>query len=55
MTGRYYAFAWSNYYPCGGWNDFVGAFDTEADAWAAAKATRQGNYQVVDSFDLREI
>ena len=28
---RYLLFAGDNYYPCGGWNDFEGSFDTKEE------------------------
>lgn len=29
---QYLLFAYPGYYPCGGWNDFCGEFDTVEDA-----------------------
>lgn len=34
---RFLVFAGSNYYPCGGWSDFVGAYDSLEEARAAAE------------------
>lgn len=32
---RFLVFAGSEYYPCGGWEDFVGDYDTVEEAMAA--------------------
>ena len=47
-AARFLAFAFTDYYPEGGWFDFIGAFDTIEDASAACRA-KQGaeNWQVV--------
>jgi len=36
---RYWLFAGDNYYPDGGWNDFVGTFDAVQDAMKHEKIT----------------
>ena len=51
---RFLAFAGSRYYPSGGWEDFIGDFDTleEASAFAAAfeeDITPYGWWNVADS------
>ena len=43
---RYMAFAGANYYPCGGWNDFIGFFDTVEEAKEAARGDWR---QVIDT------
>lgn len=47
---RYLVFASQDYYPAGGWGDFVGAFGTVAEAVAAEAASeRNGLYaHVID-------
>jgi hypothetical protein len=56
---RYLLFAGFNYYPCGGWDDFIGSFDTQEEATKAG-VSRKANieryaggcadwFQVVDS------
>lgn len=42
---RYLLFAGDHYYPSGGWNDFVGSFDTarEAMEWAESKAIKDSD------------
>ena len=51
---RYLSFAGANYYPEGGWDDFVGSFDTPQEAAAAGVAEvdelgMTGWYHVVDA------
>ncbi len=46
---RYLLFCFYNYYPAGGWEDFVGSFDTVAKA-KKARDYRDGEYyHIVDS------
>ena len=48
---RYALFAGEFYYPCGGWEDFVQAFDTSKEAHDYFKTNKKqcGNwYQVID-------
>lgn len=47
---RYLAFADDTYYPGGGWDDFIGDFNSKAEAFAAAKKNNEhfGWWQVVD-------
>jgi hypothetical protein len=62
MSKRYLLFTGRNYYPGGGWEDFVAAFDEYAAAVAEGQArTTYGTmgrdsdwYQVVDLHTLRE-
>jgi hypothetical protein len=46
---RYLMFAGSHYYPCGGWEDFKGCYDTVEEAEAAARAEKEDWTQVVDT------
>ena len=39
MTKRFLAFTGENYYPCGGWNDFCGSFDSLDEAKTATRPT----------------
>lgn len=44
---RFLAFAYQRYYPAGGWDDFVGSFDSVEDAEACvAERLRQSDAQV---------
>lgn len=54
---RYLAFAGNTYYPCGGWGDFVGDFDTITEAFDAGKKgnERFGWWQVIDSHTKEEV
>lgn len=56
MTGpvkRYVVFAYSNYYPSGGWNDHIGSFDTLKEAQEAAETERTDNrHDFTDIIDL---
>ncbi len=46
---RYALFAGDQYYPSGGWDDFIGTYDSVEDALEAeAKRTRHDWYQIVD-------
>ena len=48
---RYLVFAGATYYPAGGWDDFVQAFDSleEATAFAKEQEARNDWVQVVDA------
>lgn len=46
---RYALFAGHNYYPCGGWDDFKGSFDTPEEALALYKT---GNHEWGHIVDL---
>lgn len=61
---RYLAFMYSDYYPDGGWNDFVGSFSTIDEAFAfcdkAAQESLQKYYtakniQIIDTVTLQRI
>jgi hypothetical protein len=47
---RYLLFAGDNYYPLGGWNDFVQSFGDESEAIDFAVCTDQWDWwEVIDS------
>lgn len=49
---RYLLFAYSTYYPNGGWNDFKGDFATVEEAyntWHSDYSDNYENYNIVDS------
>lgn len=46
---RYLVFAGSNYYPAGGWNDYIGSADTAEDAGRAAIASHNDWWDVIDA------
>lgn len=55
---RYAAFAWATYEAGGGWDDFIGAFETEAEALAAIEAERArvpGIFDNARTVDLQKI
>jgi hypothetical protein len=52
---RYLVFACDNYYPAGGWDDFVGDFEDKAAAFAAAKKAKRDWWQVIDSTTKEEV
>lgn len=48
---RFLAFHFPDHYPSGGWNDFIGSFDTAEEAFAACRREDYGvgdNSQVID-------
>ena len=45
---RYLLFSGKQYYPCGGWDDFDGSFDSAAEAHNKANQLGSEWYQVVD-------
>lgn len=45
---RYAVFAGEQYYPCGGWGDYQGSYDTHDEAFAAAGAGKSDWFEVVD-------
>ena len=46
---RFLVFSGYDYYPCGGWDDFLGAFDSIEEARAAAAKEAPSNWtQIVD-------
>ncbi len=46
---RFLLFAGDQYYPCGGWRDFQGSFDTLEEALAKAADIHHDWFQIVDS------
>lgn len=48
---RYLLFAGDDYYPGGGWDDFMGSFDTIEECQAFGTDTKRGFdwYQIVDT------
>lgn len=57
MLKQYLLFAGDNYYPCGGWGDFVEDFDSEVEAlkWLAQSKEKYDWYHVVDTNIKQEI
>lgn len=45
---RYALFEGSEYYPAGGWDDFVGTYDTKEEAEKARSPLKYGWWHVVD-------
>lgn len=52
---RYLLFAGDNYYPSGGWSDFIGSFDTVEQALARQCDIRRDWYHVVDTSTMTMI
>lgn len=54
---RYLVFATMDYYPSGGWGDFVAAFDTIEDARQEALASKHADKSthIVDVAQLKEV
>ena len=53
---RYLLFGFDQYYPEGGWNDFMASFDYWEDAVSAAQEKPTRNYyHVIDSVDGRKV
>jgi hypothetical protein len=52
---RFLLFTFAAYYPCGGWGDFEGDFDTAEEAIAAAKNDKPELYQVIDSETKKDV
>jgi hypothetical protein len=48
---RYLVFAGSVYYPSGGWDDFVGAYDTITEARAVELERGKGDYSWAHTID----
>jgi hypothetical protein len=48
---RFLLFSYDDYYPCGGWNDFDGDFDTveAAKEYVLAQPYKSDAYTVVDT------
>ena len=49
---RYLIFAGADYYPAGGWGDFVGDFDTLEEAIAKAKTLGSNWKEIIDLMDI---
>lgn len=49
MIKRYLVFAGLNYYPYGGWSDFVDSFDNVTEAHVCALNQKLDWWQVVDT------
>ncbi len=45
---KYLAFCWDQYYPSGGWQDFVGMFDTKEEALKELIQRKPDHSQVVE-------
>lgn len=58
---RYLLFAFAQYYPCGGWSDFEGSFDTVEEARQHAlqspawKLGEVDDYHVIDGQTGEEV
>ena len=55
---RYLVFAGPDYYPAGGWGDFIGNFESKEDALKAAKldgSNLRDWSQVIDTETMSEI
>jgi hypothetical protein len=48
---RFFLFSGDNYYPSGGWSDFVKDFDTVSEAKSHILQNRADWYEIVDSTD----
>lgn len=48
---RYLLFCGDNYYPGGGWEDFVGSYDDMCDAVDAVTAKNWDWYQIIDAIN----
>lgn len=46
---RYLLFVGDTYYPSGGWDDFIGPYDSVSDAWTVAVQKHRDWAHVVDS------
>jgi hypothetical protein len=50
---RYLLFCGDDYYPAGGWDDFVGSFDTKDEADDAAAQLADANWhQIIDAEEI---
>lgn len=56
---RYLLFTFSNYYPCGGFEDYIDSFNTIEDAYEywlnIPSIDRDANCQIVDYYTLKII
>lgn len=50
----YLLFAGFNYYPCGGWDDFVGAYPTLEDARAGLRGRHVDWWHIVHGDEIVE-
>lgn len=50
---RYMLFGGSEYYPLGGFNDFLGAFNSKEDALSEAIRQDCDWYHVIDSVEMK--
>lgn len=48
---KYLVFAYDNYYPSGGWNDFRGVFDTLEEAQALKTKLNFYDYHYIVTYD----
>lgn len=46
---RYLLFAWDQYYPSGGWNDFIGCFDSFEEAQQFLSNINCDEWQIIDN------
>lgn len=51
MIKRYLVFGGYNYYPSGGWDDFIDSFDDVSEAQACVLKSNVEWWQVVDTHD----
>jgi hypothetical protein len=51
---RYLVFIGDDYYPRGGFNDFAGDYDVEADAIEKAKTIEDDKYQWAHVYDTKD-
>jgi hypothetical protein len=52
---RWHLFGYHTYYPCGGMNDYIGAFSSREEALKASKSYKCDGYEIVyveDDFAL---
>lgn len=60
LLKRYLVFIGDHYYPSGGWEDYVGTFDTYAEALTASRAPQAGYLspsdwsQIIDTHTLEK-
>jgi hypothetical protein len=52
---RYMLFAGDDYYPAGGWDDFIGSFDSVEDAMASFPRDRYDWWHIVDATIGQEV
>lgn len=61
LLKRYLVFTGPSYYPGGGWDDYVGTFDTYAEALAASRIPEPGHLSppdwahIIDTHTLEEV